>query len=155
MSTAPACGHRESPMAPIRGQSTRPKQSSLGQGVRDLPHRLARVLPPPAAMLRSAIHAARPGALLRQALARGARPAVGAAAVSARRIASLAPTTPVSVGASAPTSAKQDAAAASAPTSPGQISQVSAIRSVIVGPLDGLMAWPGVLAGMVQMPRRP
>lgn len=75
-------------------------------------------------MLRSAIHAARPGALLRQALARGARPAIGAAAVSARRIASLAPTTPVSVGASVPSAATQDPAKPSAPTTPGQISQV-------------------------------
>lgn len=75
-------------------------------------------------MLRSAIHAARPGALLRQALARGARPAIGAAAVSARRIGTLAPTSPSAIGASVPSAAAQDPAKQAAPATPGEISQV-------------------------------
>jgi hypothetical protein len=75
-------------------------------------------------MLRSAIHAGRPAALLRQALARGARPAVGAAAASVRRIASLAPTRPAGAGATVPTAAAKDPAQPPAAGPPGQISQV-------------------------------
>jgi ATP synthase F1 beta subunit len=74
-------------------------------------------------MLRTAISATRFSSLLRQAT-RAARPAIGAAAASARRLSAIAPTTPAAVGATTPhnATAKEDATAAAVHL--GNISQV-------------------------------